>query len=163
MTLQRSPAVNELLDTLIKIYESDTTTKCACSLRMLETLFKQHVGGELESHTRKIIRDEMKARGYKISIGLDVRITKLPVVEVPVEQWPLLIETMVERVKDKAEKTSNRQMRFTIKQFQDLATIWPTAFAFRRKVCDELRKARLYVNFQDRHVVVTKDTDACFT
>lgn len=162
MTLQRSDAFNAFLDTLIKIYESDDSkSRAVCSVRMFETLFFQHTKEQMQRHTRQIIRDEMKRRGYKIVIGLDVGITKLPVVEVPVKQWPLLIRTLVDRVKEKADNAPTKRMRFTLAQFKDFATIWPTAPAFQEAVKEELRKVQIYVHFHSNHVIVLRD-DACF-
>jgi hypothetical protein len=125
---------------------------------MFETLFYQHTKEKMERHTRQIIRNEMKRRGYKVVIGLDVSITKLPVVEVPVKQWPMLIETLVNRLQIKAKASPTHRMRFTLKQFQDFATIWPTAKEFEAKVVAELRKVRLIVYFHSNHVIVVKET-----
>lgn len=161
MTIQRSDAFNAFLDTLVRIYESGTTTvRAVCSVRMFETLFFQHTKEKMERHTRQIIRDEMKRRGYKIVIGLDIGITKLPVVEVPVKQWPLLIRTLVERVKAKADSAPTKRMRFTLTQFKDFATIWPTAPAFQETVKGELRKVGIVALFHTNHVIVLRD-DAC--
>lgn len=161
MTIQRSDSFNAFLDTLIRIYESGTTTvRAVCSVRMFETLFFQHTKEKMERHTRQIIRDEMKRRGYKVTIGLDIGITKLPVVEVPKVQWPMLIKTLVIRVQERMHKSPTRRMRFTVKQFRDFSTIWPTAPAFQQSVKEALHKVDIVVHFHTNHVIVLRN-DQC--
>jgi len=158
MTVQRSETFNAFIDTLVGIYSSNETSRCICSVRMFETLFFQHTKEKMERHTRQIVRNEMKRRGYKIVIGLDVCITKLPVVEVPKKQWPLMIETLVNRVKDRARSAPSNRMRFTMTQFKDFATVWPTAKEFELMVVAELRKAKLHAYFHTNHVIVVRET-----
>lgn len=158
---QRSPVYNTFLRALIAAYEEKGVTRFIMTRFQLEHMFMAYTGHTMTKDHVQIVRASLLGKGYKISVGLDVAITKLQVVEVPKAQWPMLLDALVRRMKYHASLSNTNPMMFTHKKFQDFATIWPTSEEFRSQAVEALKNVGLNVRFLSSSVRVTREPVKC--
>lgn len=108
------------------------------------------------------LRDFLRERGYKIHIGASaVHVSKIPVTNVPKDQWPSLVENLGRRLLALYVEKGEQVMRIWPAQFRNIATVWPADHVeFNQMVIDHMQKhgytLTFHVNSVDMRPVGTE-------
>jgi len=111
---------------------------------------------------KQALREFLTERGYKIHIGAAaVYVSKIPVTNVPEDQWPKLVENLATRLVQIYAEKGEPYLKIWPAQFRNIATVWPADhMAFNQMVIDRMLALgytlSFHVNSVDMRPVGTK-------
>lgn len=120
----------------------------------LNALAREHGVFPLENAGNVALRDLLGSQGYKIQIGVSaVHVTRIPVTNVPREQWPALIENICEKLEKLFAEKGEPILRLWPAAFRNIATVWPADhYEFNQMCSDQMHERGFTLTFHVNNI-----------
>lgn len=153
-----SPAYKQFASDLINTFNQKGRATYFMPVMAFTKAATNYIPGYVYAHqTKSAMRELMKSRGFKISFGIGVTLTQIPVVNVDKAQWPALIGNICDRLVQLMKSAEPNGVALSPATFRNIATIWPdTNDEFNRDCSSTMLERGYHLRFTAKHVFVTK-------